>query len=116
MPSYKTQTGHAVVTLDGTSQHLATALGIPAFALRDVHLSAGVANTGAIYVGTTSAISSTDYGVRIPVPVSSIPLPPYPWPTRDGVANLFVKGTNGEKLHVIYNRYWYNKALAEATS
>lgn len=117
MPRYRTQTQHFVITLDGTPQQLVEGLtGINPIDVTDVHLQAGVANVNPIYIGGSSTLTSTNYGVRIPAPVANEPSPPYPWPTEDGVANLWILGTSTEKVHVLVNRNWYNKAAAEATS
>jgi hypothetical protein len=79
----------------------------------NVHLQCDPANTHVMYVGAfqnagnTAALSSSDYGVILPAPVTSIPAAPYPidpfHPNRElELSSIFLVGTEGEKLHVSY--------------
>lgn len=95
-----------VLTLTGSIQNLGTLLG-GRKTVRAVTLQAGVANSNPIYVTTdpTITLSSTDYDIRIPVPVSSIPAAPLMLgdqvvDTLD-TAQIRILGTNTEKVHVL---------------
>ena len=105
-------TSHYVLTLNGAAQRLTTALGIA----EDVAVSAiwfqpNAANNGIIYIGTTSSVSSSSYGVRLEIPVSTIPSAPFnpgeftrlpnrfTSPLRLG--DFWVLGTSSDKLHLL---------------
>lgn len=97
-----TRITHAVMTLDGTAQALSA--GIPAGgSIRSLSLQPGAANTNAVFVGGPG-VSATVYGVRLPVPVTSIPPAPFLLEDLEGKMSLeevYVIGTNGEKLHLL---------------
>lgn len=97
---------HHVLTLNGSAQALSTISGATTKAIRTVTLQPGAANTGAVYVGG-STVSSTDYGVRLEVPVSTVPPPPMIFADTQSqyghfkLSDMYVIGTNNEKLHLL---------------
>lgn len=107
---------HFNLTLTGAVQNLLTAAtaatGTSVAAqtanrpLRTLHLQAGVGNAGVIYVGDDDQVSSSDYGVSIPIPVTSIPAAPFTVGDYSGegplkLQDFFVKGTANDVLHVL---------------
>ncbi len=102
---------HAVLTLDGTAQSLLSAFGAaePPGGANDpactfIALQAGAANSNAVFVGGPD-VSASDYGARIPIPVTTIPEVPFTFPAGYGVVRLssvWVIGTNAEVLHILY--------------
>jgi hypothetical protein len=98
---------HFVLTLNGSAQVLSTVTSVKTGLLKQLILHTDAGNTHVIYVGGTglsaaqAAVSSTDYGFRIEIPVSTVP----PAPTileaiNTSLADWQVIGTNGEKLHI----------------
>lgn len=101
-----------VVTLNGAVQQLHTALGV--LAQNDMviwlSLQPGSANANPVYVGSTDATTSSNYFVRLEAAAATVP--PAPWQISEAMPNqsvtslslrledLFVIGTNAEKLHV----------------
>lgn len=96
---------HHVLTLDGTVQRLDSVVGARPGGIRTISLQPNGGNTGPVYVGSTSSVSNSDYGVRLEAAVSTIPPAPFvlgEFPTGwAGLAEVYVKGTNGEKLHLL---------------
>lgn len=120
------------LTLNGAAQQLITAVpaatgghGVPLAVdgpvvggaydvpFRTLSLQPDAANAGVIYVagagsgmnaGSGSGVSSSKYGFRLEVPVSSIPAPPYilgEYPSGPiKLSDIWVIGTNGDKLHI----------------
>jgi hypothetical protein len=95
---------HGVLTLNGSAQSL---LGvIPNIgSIKFLSLHAAGANSGLIYVGGagTDDPTSSDYGFRIEIPVSSVPAAPniLEFPIGSvSLADIKVIGTNNDKLHV----------------
>ena len=98
------------LTLDGTVQNLNSVL--PAGEgdrLKYIAISAHATNSNLIFVGSTDrgaggALSATEYGWRIEIPVSSIPSAPDIIELGQGgfsLAELSVLGTNTEILHIL---------------
>lgn len=63
-------------------------------------------NSNVIYVGGNNhgiGVASTSYGFRLEAPVSTVPPAPFIVEVSQGCIDLsefWVKGTNGEKLHI----------------
>jgi hypothetical protein len=99
----ETRWGHLVLTLSGSAQ----ALTLPQ-KVRWVSLQPGAANANPVYIGG-EGVSSTDYGTRIPVSSGSVPPPPHVIAEfSDGttqLSDIYVLGTNTEKLHVHYLKF-----------
>lgn len=97
------------ITLTGSAQNLATVCLGNIAADKNVmmlELQPHGTNSNEIYVGGTSAVSSSSYGTRLEAADSGIP--PAPWrASSDGLtaylffADFWVIGTNNEKLHVL---------------
>lgn len=95
------------LTLTGVAQQLSSVLadtqrgGTRDEAFRFLTLQPDKANTNDVYVGGTSAVSSTLYGVRLDPTDTQVP-------TEFGhydsgpikLSDFWVLGTNGEKLHI----------------
>jgi hypothetical protein len=107
------RTAHYVLTLNGTPQLLSSVL--PGngrdYPLCSISLQPRGTNGNPVYIGATSSLSTTDYGVKLEVPLSGIP--PAPWerefshgPLRLG--SFYVLGTNGEFLHIFVTQYGPN--------
>jgi hypothetical protein len=100
-----------VVTLTGSAQNLATALGFgttdprAGYVVGWLSLQADTANSDPIYVGTDTSVATT-YGQRIEAPASTIP--PAPTIVEDAkylgmhLNDFYVVGTNNEKLRVMW--------------
>ena len=97
------------LTLDGTVQNLSDVLPVnEGDLLKYVALSVHASNSNIIFVGSTDrgdegALSSTKYGWRIEIPVSSIPSAPdiIELGPSFSLAHLSVLGTNLEILHIL---------------
>ncbi len=101
------------LTLSGVAQQLVAPDGAPPFgssgkldnAMRTITLQADPANAHVVYVGGSSAVSSTLYGIILPLPPSSIPAVPVVIGAYDSgpikLSDIWVIGTAGEKLHVL---------------
>lgn len=82
---------HCVLTLSGAAQNLGTlvaaaGISVPAnCTVLNLQIQPLAANTGVVYLGGvgSAAISSTNYGVRLEIPASSIPQAPYMVPGGD---------------------------------
>lgn len=109
-------TRHYVLALSGSAQLLSSVLASGATKRRStVWLQPRSTNTNPIYLGTASNMTSTDYGVRLPAPVSSEPPPPFnpgefagsPEKFRSPVrmSDFYVLGTSGEFLHILVVDY-----------
>ena len=95
----------AVLTLNGSAQALSSILaeGVQDIAVYAIDLQADAGNANAVYVGA-SDVSATN-GIRIPVPVSSVPEAPYRIgsfeETTVALGDVYVIGTNTQKLRVL---------------
>lgn len=99
------------LTLSGAAQQLSSLLTVPQRggvndeALRTILLQADGANANAIFVGSSSAVSSTAYGVQIVIPTSNVPAAPIEmsWSHSGPVklSDFWVIGTAGQKLHIL---------------
>lgn len=102
-----------VLSLDGTAQNLLTALTASAVttttgATENLHcvsldLQPRGTNAAPVYIGDSSAVSSTNYGTRLEAGTAGVPPAPYPFgPYRAGsinLADIWVIGGAGEFLH-----------------
>lgn len=96
------------LTLNGSAQQLSSVL---ASADRDnipfqsLHIQPDAANANPVYVGTTSSVSSTTHGVRLPAASGGVPPAPYVFEAQGQgqlrLSALYVIGTNAEKLHIL---------------
>jgi len=94
-----------VVTFTGAAQSLASILGTGVLdaSAYAVDIQADSANAAVFYVGGADVAATN--GMRIPIPVSSVPSPPY----RIGdfnakglkLADIYVLGTTNQKAHVL---------------
>ncbi len=97
---------HYTLTLTGSVQTLAAANGNVNLGVIALELQPDPANTHVVYVGGSHAtLSSSNYGVCLEVPVSSIPQAPWSPgpPLPEGFLELrevCVLGTNTEKIHI----------------
>lgn len=97
---------HYVLTLSGSAQALSTITGATTRPIRTVTLQPGTANTNPVYVGA-STLTSSDYGVRLEAPETSIPPAPLILADTQGLvghfklSDVYVLGTNNEKLHLL---------------
>lgn len=99
-----------VVTLSGAAQQLSTVLGVllPNDSVIWLSLQPNGANANPVYVGNSATTSSTNYFVRLEAAAATIP--PAPWQISEALpptvtlavrlSELYVNGTNAEKLHV----------------
>ena len=104
---------HYVLTLTGAVQQLSSVLpaltgGLKAgaydYPCTFLTLQPGGGNANPIYVGDDNAITSTDYGFRLEAATAGVPPAPFVFDPGVGnvkVGDLFVLGTNGEKLHLL---------------
>ena len=96
---------HGVITLTGATQRLSTLLGATDV-VRAITLQPGGANANPIYVGGP-AVDGTTFGVRLEAAVATVP--PAPWQLSElfgwghlSLEDVYVRGTNTEKLHVLW--------------
>ena len=100
---------HYVVTLNGSTQNVATALAMDlngqeaTLPYRQLIFSADPANTAVVYVGDDADVSSTDHGFSLDptqaTAVDKVSLGPFP----SGAVKLkefYVRGTNNERLMI----------------
>jgi hypothetical protein len=66
-----------------------------------IDLQADDGNSNPIFVGADSGVSAANHGVRIPTPASGVPSPPYRTEGPKRLGDVWVIGTNNEKLNVI---------------
>lgn len=95
-----------VLTMDGTAQNLATALSITDGAQARnaiwVTLQPDTGNSNVVLVGD-SALSSSLYAFRLEAPAATIPPAPFVFDLGQlqmQLADVWVKGTNTEKLRI----------------
>jgi hypothetical protein len=98
------------MTLSGSVQRLSEALpdrtpsGRDDVPFRALHIQPDGANANAIFLGSSAALSSTLYGLRLPASASGVPSAPYVFefsgegPLR--LSHIYVLGTANEKLHI----------------
>jgi len=97
---------HFVLTLSGSAQILSTATSTTKIGLlKQLILQADGGNANLIYVGGTgaavAAVSSTAYGFRIEIPVSTVPAAPTILEAiNTSLADWQVIGTSTQKLHI----------------
>lgn len=107
---------HYVLTLNGSAQQLSSVLGGDADdAKAAIWIQPRGTNVNLIYVGTSNSVTSTNYGIRLEVPVSGVPQAPFNFGEFAGNLELFrsplkmsqfwVFGTNGEFLHILTINY-----------
>jgi len=98
------------LTLNGSAQRLSTALpdttvgGADDLPAQFVVLQPDGANGAAVFVGGTSSVSSTVYGFSLPAGAAGVPPPPFPLSAYMGrfrLSDIWVIGTNTQKLHVL---------------
>jgi hypothetical protein len=106
-----------VITLNGSAQQVSAALGLPAGShVRDLSLQPDSANASAVAIGHDSTLTTANCGTLLPAASGGVPPPPYIRDGfEDGTASLdefYVRGTNGEKVHVdvILNDYSVDQA------
>lgn len=95
-----------VLTLNGSAQSLGSVTNATEHAIRTVTLQAGTANANPFYIGDSS-VSTTDYGVRVPAPVTNEPSAPVILGETQStyghfkLSDIYVRGTNNEKIHLL---------------
>lgn len=93
------------ITFSGSAQALSTLLTatVQDVEVYAVDIQADAGNANAFYVGDSAVTSST--GIRVPVPVSSVPEPPYRigdfGTPRLRLADVYVLGTASQKARVL---------------
>lgn len=108
---------HCVVTLTGTTNVLnlgtlvAAILPIaPSTTVLNLQIQPLGANAGIVYVGGRDTLTTTNYGMRLEIPVSTIPQAPYmvPGGDRSGPAinldDVYLIGTNNDKVSVFWQQ------------
>lgn len=100
-----------VITLNGSAQNVATALGYDTenptagYPIGWMSIQADTANANLAYLGTASASLSTLYTVRIEIPTATVPDAPFIMEGVKGYGlnlnSLWVLGTNAQKLRVM---------------
>lgn len=101
------------LTLNGSAQQLSTVLtgdqsrgGSKDEAFRTILLQGDPANTHLIFVGSSSAVSSSLYGVAVPIPIATnnpTSLIEMSWSHSGPIklSDIWVIGTQNEKLHIL---------------
>ena len=104
---------HYNLTLTGVAQRLSSVLtdtnpgGANDEAIRELHLSADPGNAAAVYVGAASTVSSASHGFSLdPTQASQLPVKLGPYDAGAvKLSELWVLGTNTEKLHLLLIPY-----------
>lgn len=99
------------LTLTGSAQRLSAALPNPTpggpddIPFRSLWLQPDGATANAMFVGSSSSVSATNYGVRLPASASGVPSAPsifeYSGEGPLKLSHFWVLGTSGEKLHIL---------------
>ena len=102
---------HGVVTLTGTSNvlNLGTLLQAAGVQLANtqvafMELQPFGANSGIVYIGASVTMSTTNYGTRLEIPVSTVPQAPYRLPDTMlpcALEDVYLIGTNTDKVSVL---------------
>lgn len=96
---------HYTVTISVTTSFQLSSVVTVGDPIKFIALQADAGNAGAIFVGgTAGTLSSSDYGIRIPVPVTSVPAAPIqigPHPGLLSAGEIYIVGTTTDKLHVL---------------
>jgi hypothetical protein len=102
---------HGIVTVTTSAQSLSSGLGASVDTLPRVgflSLQPGAANSGVVYVGGPG-VSTTVYGFRLEIPVSSIPCAPWFREAIGGafmsLSDVYVVGTASDKVSVMWIPY-----------
>jgi hypothetical protein len=104
---------HGVLTLSGSVQLLSDITGIGNVRITRLSLTAGAANAGIVYIGGATsvgnlAVSTTVFGEKLPIPVSSVSPPPN---VHEGLAGkhrtseFAVIGTANDTVAVLVHLY-----------
>lgn len=108
---------HYVITLEtGVPKQLSAALqGAVDVGRATIWMQPRSTNTNPVYVGTNDDMTSTDYGVRLPAPVDSVPPAPFNPGEFSGtperfrsplkMGDFYVLGTTGDFLHILMVDY-----------
>ena len=108
---------HYVLTLaTATPLQLSSVLsGDPDDAKAAIWVSPRASNTGIIYIGTNGSISPDNYGIRLEIPVTSIPQAPFNFGEFAGTLEAFrsplklgqfwALGLTGDFLHILTINY-----------
>lgn len=99
------------LTLSGSAQRLSVVLPDPTvggrddIAFRSLWLQPDGATANPMFLGSSSAVSATSYGVRLPASSGGVPAAPtifeYSGEGPLKLSRLWVFGTSGEKLHIL---------------
>lgn len=96
------------LTLTGSAQQLSSVLSDAArdnIPWQSLHIQPDAANANPVYVGTTSSVSSSSHGVRLPAASGGVPPAPYIFEAvgqqQLRLSAIYVIGTNTEKLHIL---------------
>ena len=96
------------LTLNGSAQALSSVLPNAArddIPFQSLHLQPDGANANPVYLGTSSSVSSSSHGVRLPAAATGVPPAPYIFEAvgqgQLRLSALYVLGTNAEKLHIL---------------
>ena len=103
---------HHVLTLSGAAERLSDVLTDPSVSgrddvpLRTISLQPRGANANPIYVGATSVVSATDYGIRLEPGATGVPPAPFILGEHDvggplKLSNFYVIGTAAQHLHIL---------------
>lgn len=98
---------HLTVTLTGAAQQLiANITATQNIPIREITFQEDGSNGNAVFIGGAT-VTTADYGIRIPVPVTNVPaapvkLGPYAWSGPMKLGDFWIIGTAGQKLHVSY--------------
>lgn len=97
---------HQVITLTGAAQRLVTSFTDPNPGGADdplcdeITIQADAANANPAFLGGASTVSSTDYGIFIPIPAVSVPAAPIVLRGHLRPSMIWVIGTNTQKLRI----------------
>lgn len=107
--------GHAVVTLTGTTNSLNLGTLIDALGVESADATCIIldlqplgANAGIVYIGGRRAgsVTTSNYGARLEIPVTTIPQAPYRWfgdfRGPGMFSDVLLTGTNNDKVSVFY--------------
>ena len=94
---------HFTVTISVTTSFQISGTVTTPDPIKFITFQADVSNAGPVYIGGAETLSSSDYGIYLPKPVTSLPAAPIMLGTGNGflsASEIYFIGTTTDKVHV----------------